>query len=210
MDLYFQFLDETASASIEVWDGSGWQAIWNSPQADVDTRLSFDVSQYAVGNGDFNFRFNYELIDQWLSIDNVDLTVDVSSVCTTSFGPSSVPDGRSGTSPLRADRASVSGDEIQLIWDVASCTATNYNLLYGDLSSVASYAVGGSECSLGVSGSFGWSNVPGSDLYFLVVGTDGAGTESSWGTDSLFGERNGQIPSGQCGVTAKDMFSSCP
>jgi hypothetical protein len=48
------------------------------------------------------------------------------------------------------------------------------------------------------------------DLFFIVVGTNRAGTESSWGTDSLSGERNGETPSGQCGVVAKDASGSCP
>ena len=98
---------------------------------------------------------------------------------------------------------------IELTWDSSSCAAIDYNLLYGNLDSVASYALGGSECGLGTAGSFSWSNVPPGDLYFLVVGTDGAGTESSWGSDSLEGERNGPAASGQCGVVAKKLSSGC-
>jgi len=49
------------------------------------------------------------------------------------------------------------------------------------------------------------------DLFFLIVGTDDTETgESSWGTDSGGGERSGTIPSGQCGVTEKDLFGVCP
>jgi len=52
--------------------------------------------------------------------------------------------------------------------------------------------------------------VPAGNLFFLVVGTDGAGTESSWGVTSVFGERSGLVPSGECGIAAKDISGSCP
>ena len=68
----------------------------------------------------------------------------------------------------------------------------------------------GSECSLGATGSFDWVNVPTGDLFFLVISTDRAGIESSWGTDSLYGERNGETSSGQCGVVRKNASGSCP
>ena len=52
--------------------------------------------------------------------------------------------------------------------------------------------------------------VPAGDLFFLVVGTDGAGTESSWGVDSLPSERNGMIHSGECSTISKEISTSCP
>ncbi len=95
-------------------------------------------------------------------------------------------------------------------WDAASCPATDYNLLYGDLSQVASHTLLGSECSLGTSGSLTWTGVPSGSLYFLVVGTDGAGAESSWGVESSGVERNGVAASGECGVSSKAIAESCP
>ena len=68
----------------------------------------------------------------------------------------------------------------------------------------------GSECSIGTGGSFDWNAVPAGDLFFLVVGHDGAGTESSWGLDGAFVERNGFTPSGECATVAKDPTGSCP
>jgi hypothetical protein len=99
---------------------------------------------------------------------------------------------------------------MEVSWDSASCTAGDYNLLYGDLAFVSDYLLGGSLCSIGTAGSYAWSAVPPGDLYFLVVGHDGAGTESSWGMDSLPAERNGPVPSGQCAVVEKDISTHCP
>lgn len=121
-----------------------------------------------------------------------------------------MPDGRNATTPLRATRLTVAGDSLQVSWDVTSCPATDYNLIYGDLGSVASYTVSGAVCSIGTSGSYVWDGVPARDLYFLVVGTDGAGAESSWGLDGANQERNGSVPSGACGATIKDASRTCP
>ena len=59
-------------------------------------------------------------------------------------------------------------------------------------------------------GNFQWTGVPAGNLFFLVVGTDGAGTESGWGFDSNIIERNGTSASGECGVVTKDASNSCP
>ena len=86
----------------------------------------------------------------------------------------------------------------------------DYNLIYGDLNSVAIYALSGAVCSLGTSGSHVWHGVPVGNLYFVILGSDGAGTESSWGLDSANRERNGLIPSGACGATIKNTSATCP
>ncbi|HXV78067.1 MAG TPA: choice-of-anchor J domain-containing protein [Candidatus Polarisedimenticolaceae bacterium] len=210
LDLYYNHLDGTDTAAIDGWDGATWQPIWSSPAADVNAELTFDVTSIAAGNPAFRIRFVYDDIDQWLSVDNVDLTVDVANACATSFGPSPVPDGRDQTAPLRGARLSAAGDQIELTWDTASCAAADYSLLYGNLADVSSYALAGSQCGLGTSGSFVWNGVPAGDLYFLLVGSDAAGSESSWGTDGLHGERNGPVASGECGATVKDLSGTCP
>ncbi len=130
--------------------------------------------------------------------------------CPGPASPPPVPDGSNATAPLRADRLTPSGDSIQVSWDATSCPATNYNLIYGSLSSVATYAVSGSACSIGTSGGTTWAGVPPGNLYFLILGTDGAGTESSWGLDGAHQERNGTASSGVCGVTRKDASAICP
>ncbi len=132
------------------------------------------------------------------------------NACAASPGPPPVPDGRNATTPLRAASLTTAPDSMQVSWDAASCPATDYNLIHGDLGSVASYALSGAVCSLGTTGSYDWAGVPAGNLYFLVVGTDGVGTEGSWGLDGANQERNGSVPSGACGVTTKNASATCP
>ena len=209
-DLYYKYLNGGDTATVQVWDGTTWQTIWADSNADVNTHLLFDVTAWANGNPDFRIRFDYQIIDQWLAVDNVVVVADILNVCATTTGPPPVPTGDGTTTPLLGNRTTVAGDQLSLSWDTTSCTATDYHLLYGDLSEVSTYALAGSQCSLAATGNFDWVNVPTGDLFFIVVGTNRAGTESSWGTDSLLGERNGETPSGQCGVLAKDTSGSCP
>jgi hypothetical protein len=209
-DLYYQYLNGGDDASVQVWDGATWQTIWADNNADVNGHLVFDVTAWADGNPDFRIRFDYQSIDQWLAVDNVVVVADVLNVCATKIGPAPVPTGEGATTPLLGNRSTFAGDQISLSWDTTSCSTNDYNLIYGDLAGVSSYTITGGECSLGATGVFDWSNVPAGDLFFLVVGTDRGGVESGWGTDSLYGERNGESPSGQCGVLTKDASGSCP
>ena len=132
------------------------------------------------------------------------------TACLGPPGPAPAPDGRQGTQPLRAALLPTGTDIVEVTWDTTSCTAADYNLLYGDLNQVSSYALSGSVCSLGTNGTYQWTPVPGGDLYYLIVGTDAAGTESSWGLDGAGRERNGAMPSGACGVTVKNASQPCP
>jgi hypothetical protein len=124
-------------------------------------------------------------------------------------GPPPVPDGGLGTTPVRLDYLP-GFDVIGVTWDVVSCTADSYNLLYGHLDDVGSYKLLGSRCDIGTSGEYSWLNVPNHDLYFLIVGADAWGLESSWGTDSNELERNGAEASGECSGIVKETSSSCP
>ena len=139
-----------------------------------------------------------------------DIQVFVAGACeSAAAGPPSAPDGSASTTPLRGENLTDgTGDTLEVTWD-ASCSATGYNLIYGDLGNVATYALSGSACGIGTSGAYTWAGVPAGDLYFLVVGTDGAGVESSWGFSSG-GERNGLTDSAQCGVTLKNPSGTCP
>jgi hypothetical protein len=198
--------------TVEVWDGTTWEVVWADSNTSINQHHSIDVTGYAAGNDSFRIRFNYQNAadDKWFSVDNVSLVVDAYNSCSTTTGPPPAPDGSGGTTPLRGDRLTPSGDTIEVTWDASSCTADEYNLLYGDLVDVAGYLFGGSACSVGTTGTYTWSGVPAGDLFFLVVGTDGAGTESSWGLDSLPSERNGMIHSGECSTTSKEISTSCP
>ncbi len=200
-----------ADATVEAFDGSTWQVVWSDTNALIDQRLTLDVSSQAVGNPNFRVRFNYQdaVNDDWYSLDNVLVTADAAAPCSTGQSPAPVPDGSAGTTALLGDRLDVPGGSIGLTWDAATCSSTTNNLIYGSLGSVASYVPGGSVCSIGTTGAFTWNGVPAGDLYFLIVGTDGAAIESSWG-QSVFGERGGLTSSGQCGVTAKAVSATCP
>ena len=141
-----------------------------------------------------------------MSVDDFAIITDVMSVCATeSAGPSPVPAGS-----VTVGRAAGASTAIDVTWDAGSCAAADYNLLYGDLGNVSSYALSGSECAIGTTGNYMWSAVPPGDLYFLIVGTDGSGIESSWGVNSFVGERNGMVPSGLCSAVTKDISTSCP
>ena len=95
-------------------------------------------------------------------------------------------------------------------WD-PNCLSFDYNLIYGSLEDVASYAILGGECSIGTSGTHDWLGVPVGDLYFLVVGIDDTSVyESSWGTDDAGDERNGGAASFACSATNKIVTESCP
>jgi hypothetical protein len=208
LDLYYNHLTGD-DATIEVWDGSLWQVIWSDPDADVDEHLSLDVTAHAAGNPAFQVRFNYQNANnqRWYAVDNVSVVAVVDNPCITAAAPAPAPGGEGATEPLRAARADVAGAAIALSWDTASCTAPAYNLLWGDLASAALALPAGSECAIG-SGTFDWATVPAADLYFLVVGSDGAETESSWGRTSQ-GERNALDASGECGTTQKNISNNC-
>lgn len=126
--------------------------------------------------------------------------------------PAPTGDGTGGSTPLTASRLTAAGDTLEVSWDVASCGATaNYNLIYGALGDVATYALSGAECGIGTTGTHTWSAVPAGDLFFLVVGTDATGVyESRWGSDSAGNERNGSLASFRCAATNKELGPTCP
>ena len=47
-DIYYDHFTGD-DATVEVWDGSDWVVIWTDPNNDVNTKLSFDVSAWALG-----------------------------------------------------------------------------------------------------------------------------------------------------------------
>ena len=54
-----------------------------------------------------------------------------------------------------------------------------------------------------------WANAPAGDIWFVVVGDDGDGTEGGWG-DVGGAERNGSTASGFCGNFDRYNAGSCP
>jgi hypothetical protein len=125
--------------------------------------------------------------------------------------PTPVPDGSGATAPVTYERLTAAGDQIQVAWDVSSCPADTYSLLFGNLADVSTYTLSGSRCNLGGSGAYFWNGVPAGDLFVLLVGQDPTGVyESSWGEDGTGAERNGTAPSDMCGATTKDATLTCP
>ena len=179
-------------------------ADWTEYTAD----LSAFVGESIIVRFEFSTDASVTRTGGW-SID--DISVEAPQACATAAaGPPPAPDGRNGTAPLRGDRVTLNGDTIDLIWDTASCTADEYNLLFGDLANVATTQLTSGVCELGTTGQFTWPNVPQGDLFFLIVGASSAGEESSWGVNSDGVERNGNADSSLCLVTSKNATGTCP
>ncbi len=172
---------------------------------------TFDVNSYF----DVNVRMSFEgktgsILDGMSGITTLVVRMGtLSNVAPWGTTIPPVPDGGVGT-PMRCGRAAADGSAISLQWDASTCTAENYNVLYGPLATVASYSLAGSVCALGTSGQATWSGVPAGDLWLVITGQNGSGTEGSWGTASAGAERNGAIASGQCGNTSRVNSESCP
>jgi hypothetical protein len=121
------------------------------------------------------------------------------------FAPFPAPDGS-----LTAFRLSDAGETILVEWDASSCASSDYNLIFGDLQQVSTYALSGAQCAIGFDGSYVWEDMPADSLYFMVVGADDTGIyESSWGRDSTGAERHGTAASFLCGTTTKIVSSTC-
>jgi hypothetical protein len=117
-----------------------------------------------------------------------------------------VPDGTFGT-PMRASRTSPTS--IALNWDVSSCAPASHHVVYGSLSGLPTYQVAGGVCAIGGGGAFAWTGVPAGDLWFVVVGDNGASTEGLWGTSST-GPMKSTTPSSVCGMTSRVNLVACP
>jgi subtilisin-like proprotein convertase family protein len=111
--------------------------------------------------------------------------------------------------PATALAASAITGGLHLTWGAGACPAPNYHLLYGSLAGLSTYALAGSVCGLGPTGSFDWSALPAGDLWFVVVSDNAAATEGSWGLSST-GERNGTAASAACGFTQRSNAGTCP
>ena len=120
--------------------------------------------------------------------------------------PPPVPDGDAGTEPVRAQRLTADGSQLLVEWD-DQCAAAATKILFGPLDQVSSHVVSDAVCAVATPQI--WDPVPQGDLWFVLVGEDGAGIESSWG-QGVGGERNGVTASGMCGSTIKDVSGACP
>ena len=144
-------------------------------------------------------------------------------VVGTPTGPPTVPDGVAGTA-MTVTRLAADVSVLAIHWDTATCTgAADHQVVFGRASQLpgstgGTFALDGAVCAIGTDSPITWENVPqvvpgGNDwLFWLVVATDGSLTEGAWGRDSAGVERagpGGSGSSGQCGVTGKDLSSTC-
>jgi len=216
-DHYFS-LGSDEIAELDVWVSGARNTVktWTEGTGNA-YHEAMDITALAAGESDVQVGFHYydASFEKYWYVDNVTVTTTAPGACAqnpcaASAPPPPAPDGSATTTPLTAERITPSGDEVDVFWDATSCPADDYNLIYGFLSDVSTYVTQGGECLIGTSETHNWLSVPAQDLWFVIVGTDGTGTESSWGTDGDGAERNGPTPSGQCSVTAKDTTQTCP
>jgi len=144
---------------------------------------------------------------------------------TTTFTPSNcastplrVP---YSATPTRIVKNNATATDINVTWDPTNCPSSDYHIIWGDGSSVATLAtssptVSGGKCDLGTTGALSnWSSgVPapssGAFVWFLVVGDNNGTTEGSWGLITAgSAERGGTAASGQCTCTTKSTSGSC-
>ncbi|MEM7245436.1 MAG: hypothetical protein AAF533_08830 [Acidobacteriota bacterium] len=125
---------------------------------------------------------------------------------------------------MRVAKLEPTGTTLSLSWDDVACAgAVDHVLVHGggsQLPTTASgtFEVGGGLCALGATSPFVWegsvdaSSDPTGLAWWLLVATDGASVEGSWGLDGAGVERLGPVPSGAsglCGATERDLSNSC-
>ncbi len=130
-----------------------------------------------------------------------------------------------GAEPLRVSKTGgqQDGAALTLTFDVTSCSGNpSHQIVYGFGSGMpgapgGTMGLSGAHCAVAVS-PFEWNLVPdpigdaSRMLWFLMLATDGADLEGSWGKDSSGGERVGPGTSGssnQCGMADKSLDNVC-
>jgi hypothetical protein len=108
---------------------------------------------------------------------------------------------------MRVDR-NANGVELDITWDVTTCTAVDYFLVMGDLAAVSSLPITDVACGLGTSGTATITPPPG-DLYLLLGSVNAAGVESSHGLDGSGSHRvSTAVPF--CAITSQSLAGTCP
>lgn len=196
--------------------GNAWVNVarWTGTSTTNPKHETLSLTAQAAGATNVQVRWRYYNADfEWTwFVDNVAITTTAPSGCnmdpcsTAPGSPPPVPDGTGAAQPMRARRLDAAGTQLEVTWD-APCPATTAKIVGGPLGQVGSYSVTVQQC--GAASPSVWSVGAAGDLWFLVVNSDGSGTEGSWGQSSS-GERNGLTASGSCGDSAKDTSASCP
>jgi hypothetical protein len=98
------------------------------------------------------------------------------------------------------------GANVNVTWDIAACTAADYNVYVGSLSDFS--AVASSNCNAGVGG-VATVGIP--DMsWWVVVGADDTTAISSLGRSSAGAERTLTGWSGLCSEGSQDTSGTCP
>ncbi|MBN2384035.1 S8 family serine peptidase [bacterium] len=126
--------------------------------------------------------------------------------------PPPTPDGDNvpGT-PVEGQKLAADGSQIRITWDVLTCPADQYLLLYGNLSTVSGYA---NSCIDNIdpdeNGSYDWLTVPSTNTWFVIVSSSGIDVEGSWGTNSSNIERDTSPAAPSACSASKDTSGTCP
>ena len=168
-------------------------------------RRDLDLAAYTDATLRVRFRFASDGLNQRIGwhVDGIEVARSVA--CSP---PGAVGDGSGATPPMRAGKAS--GGDVVVLDYAPACAADGVNLLWGSLAGLPAYQVSGAACDLPAAGPAEWNVGPGFDLWFVLVGTNGMGMESSWGVDGSGAERGGFAASGRCGVHDKNLSAVCP
>jgi len=196
--------------------GGAWVTVaqWAGTSSPNSQHAILDISAQAADSPDVQIRWHYYNAQRELYwyLDNVvvhflDPEECLNETCAAlAAAPPPVPDGAGGGTAMSAERLTPDGSEIAITWD-DQCAPPSAKVIYGDLGQVWAYTIAGAVCDIGNPAT--WTSVPAGDLWFVVVGSNGLGVESSWGL-ATGGERSGLSPSNTCGDTAKDLTGSCP
>jgi hypothetical protein len=196
--------------------GGAWVTVaqWSATSTLNPQHETIDISAQAGDAPDVEIRWHYFDAQRELYwyVDNVVVHFFAPEICLNvaceapSSTPPPVPDGSAGSSAMQASRLTIDGSQISIAWD-DQCAPASTKIIYGPLDQVSAHTISGSLC--GIANPETWAAVPGGNLWFVVVGADGSGIESSWGL-ATEGERNGLTPSNTCGDTAKEITGSCP
>ena len=212
----------TGSGPVQIDDNGNllWYGDWNDPNTDVDTGLFLNtlllvqegvtmiggqlVDSIANGADAFAISDNGRYIVFEATLQNGSEGAFLIEIVP----PSAVPDGGvvPGT-PMTAGR-NANGVDIDVTWDVATCVAEDYHLLYGDLSDVSSYGYAGAACGLGTAGQATVAP-PAGDVFWVIVAVDAMGFEGTHGFDGNAAPRPASA-GGLCAVAAQVSGSSCP
>jgi len=218
-DQYFRWysLGQAEKGDVDVRSsltGGVWVTVMTNQAASSSNpdHKTINITGQAAGASDVQVRFHYysASFEWYWQVDNVKVTFVgpgscAMNTCAAASLPPPVPDGSFGT----AMKASRSGGNIDLTWDVATCSGADYHVLYGSLASLPSYTISGAVCDLGASGAQTWPGVPAGSLWFVLVSDDDATTEGSWGS-ATSGPRGGTSASNLCSAASRSNAGTCP